>query len=287
MTGKFSFSDMLLLLGFCERNCSRSIEEYRRRYPKCVMPHRETFSNNERQARETASALIGGEIRSGNHLVSSVISNCVDMGCVKENVISYLDTVLNQDVVKSRQFKNMDTAILKRVSRILKTHEFRITLPEVIFDKTQIVYNPKNGLDVVSADEEGRGLLKKKLLLPILLLLKLKMKALLPIFVAIIGLKAFKALILSKLAIAIVLGFVIYQLLTKSGMPMPMTMTPAEPPAAVYGPPASTAAPNSYEPGWEPNSGGPYSRVWNSAEAQNLAYSAYYPGPVSSTTATI
>lgn len=64
----------------------------------------------------------------------------------------------------------------------------------------------------------ARGLLlKKKLLLPILLLLKLKLKALMPIFVALIGLKALKALILSKLAIAIVIGFVAYQLFSKSG----------------------------------------------------------------------
>lgn len=59
--------------------------------------------------------------------------------------------------------------------------------------------------------------MKKKLLLPVLLLLKLKMKALMPIFVALIGLKALKALILSKLAIAIVIGFVAYQLFSKSG----------------------------------------------------------------------
>ncbi|KAF5276265.1 hypothetical protein FQA39_LY06614 [Lamprigera yunnana] len=253
----------------------------------------------------TASALIGGEIRSGNHLVSSVIINCVDMGCVKENVLAYLDTFLNQDQARSaKTFKNMDAAILKRVSRILKTHEIRMTLPEIVFDKTQIIYNPKSGLDLVTGNEEGkyapiitvinnlllgRGLLlKKKLLLPILLLLKLKMKALLPIFVGIIGIKAFKALILSKLAIIIVLGFVIYQLLTKSGMQMPMSMAPVESPVPAYGPP-STSAPNSYEPGWEPNnSGGPYSRVWSSPiEAQSMAYSAYYPGPVSSTTARI
>ncbi|KAF2893998.1 hypothetical protein ILUMI_12176 [Ignelater luminosus] len=87
----------------------------------------------------------------------------------------------------------------------------------MFFDKTEIVYSPKIGLDVVTADSEGRGLLKKKLLLPLLLLLKLKMKAILPIFVGLIGIKAFKALILSKLAIAIVLGFVIYQLVTKAG----------------------------------------------------------------------
>jgi hypothetical protein len=199
--------------------------------------------------------------------------------------------------------QNVDAAIFKRAAKVFKTHEIKVKLPEMIFDKTEIVYNPKSGLDVATTDSEcksidghrsgvpnqcfaARGLLKKKLLLPILLLLKLKMKALMPIFVAIIGLKSLKALILSKLAILIVLGFIAYQLLGKSGMPMPISMAPAEPPASMYGPP-STPPPSSYEPGWEPNQGGPYSRVWTSNSdntAQNLAYSAYYPGASSSST---
>lgn len=58
----------------------------------------------------------------------------------------------------------------------------------------------------------ARGLLKKKLFLPILLLFKLKMKLLMPILVALIGLKSLKALILSKLAILMVVGFIGYQL---------------------------------------------------------------------------
>ncbi|KAJ8934572.1 hypothetical protein NQ318_017271 [Aromia moschata] len=45
---------MLLVLSFCEGNFRRSVEEYRRRFPNRVSPHRETtFSNVERQARET------------------------------------------------------------------------------------------------------------------------------------------------------------------------------------------------------------------------------------------
>lgn len=63
----------------------------------------------------------------------------------------------------------------------------------------------------------ARGILKKKLLLPVLLLLKLKMKALMPILVAIIGIKAVKALILSKLAITLVIGFLVYNLIMKKG----------------------------------------------------------------------
>ncbi|KAJ8948668.1 hypothetical protein NQ318_004456 [Aromia moschata] len=53
MAGKFSFSeqvDVLLVLGNC-----RSVEEYRRRFPNRVIPHRETFSNVERRLEKQAS----------------------------------------------------------------------------------------------------------------------------------------------------------------------------------------------------------------------------------------
>lgn len=52
-------------------------------------------------------------------------------------------------------FQNIDSAIFKRIARIFKTHEFRIALPEAIFEKTELVYNPKTGLDVASTDNEG------------------------------------------------------------------------------------------------------------------------------------
>jgi hypothetical protein len=136
----------------------------------------------------------------------------------------------------------------------------------------------------------ARGLLKKKLLFPVLLLLKLKMKALMPIFVAIIGLKAMKALILSKLAITIVLGFLIAQLVKKTGLGMPMSMMPmmpaAQEPPMAYGPPTTPATPDtSYGPAaWEPSSASSSytsNRVsWEPSAASsshNLAYSSYYP----------
>lgn len=110
--------------------------------------------------------------------------------------------------------------------------------------------------------------LKKKLLLPALLLLKLKLKAILPLFVGIIGIKAVKALIISKLALSLVVGFIAYNLFKKPAAPAATTET-------------STAAPSSsYDPSsWEPSatSGGPYARIWDPS-AQNLAYSAYYSG---------
>ncbi|KAF7279537.1 DUF1676 domain-containing protein Osi20 [Rhynchophorus ferrugineus] len=224
--------------------------------------------------------------RSGGELVDSVLSRCGDMRCVKENVLEYLDNVLGLQT-DARSAKDIDAAIFKRAARVLQTQEFRMKVPSVIAEGTDIVYNPDSGLDIVTDENESRGILKKKLLFPILLLLKLKMKLLTPILLALTSLKALKALILSKLAILLVLGFIIYQLCAKSGMPMPMmTMAPAEPPMTAYGAPApgpSTAPPSSYEPGWEPNTGGPYARVWTASnDAQNLAYSAYYPGSSSS-----
>ncbi|KAJ8952334.1 hypothetical protein NQ318_017228 [Aromia moschata] len=223
-------------------------------------------------------------LRSGGELVSSVLDNCIDMEYSLLNIQS-----------EARSTKNIDAAIYKRVARVFKTHEFVFKLPESIFDHTNIVYNPRSGLNIVSPilEDECNAWpgTEKKLLFPILLLFKLKMKLLMPIFVALIGLKATKALILSKLAIVIVLGFIIYQLLGKAGMPMPLSMMPAptEPPAPMYGAPGpSTAPPSSYEPGWEPNQGGPYQRIWSPSnnDPQSLSYSAYHPGLSTSGTST-
>jgi len=181
---------------------------------------------------------------------------------------------------------DIDEKIYSRVSRLLNTKEFRVQLPETFFDNAALTFRSDRGINIDLPNEvveEARGdLLKKKLLLPVLLLLKLKMKALMPIFVALIGLKALKALVLSKLAIGIVLGFVAYQLFTKKTAMSMMPMTPD--PMTVYVP--STTA-SSYDPSsWEPSSaGGPYSRVWEpsaSSSSQSLAYSSYYPSSSSS-----
>lgn len=120
--------------------------------------------------------------------------------------------------------------------------------------------------------------------------MKLKMKALMPIFVAIIGLKATKALILSKLAITLVLGFIIMQLVKKTGMGMPMSMMPMMPAmtADTYGTPSTPATPDtSYGPSaWDSSaSGSSYSRIWEpQASSHNLAYNSYYPSSSSSVT---
>ncbi|XP_053619532.1 uncharacterized protein Osi20 [Plodia interpunctella] len=239
-------------------------------------------------------------LSTSDELLDSVISDCFEAdsptSCLKVKVLSFLDTKLGVSSESARAFeeKNIDKVIFDRVGRILNTNEFRVQLPEFLFQGAEVSYRADRGLDVEFPEEsnengEARGILKKKLLLPVLLLLKLKMKALMPILVAIIGIKAVKALILSKLAITLVVGFLVYNLLMKKGaMPMMMAPTEAAPPAPQYGPPASQygtpastpAAPSdSYSPQWEPSASGPYSRVWDPSQ---LAYSSYYSGDASS-----
>ncbi|CAG9794742.1 unnamed protein product [Diatraea saccharalis] len=227
-------------------------------------------------------------------LLDSVISDCFgadsSTSCLKVKVLSFLDTKLGVTSESARALdeKNIDKVIFDRVGRVLNENEFRFRLPEFLFQSAEVSYRADRGFDIdfpetESENGEARGILKKKLLLPVLLLLKLKMKALMPILVAIIGIKAVKALILSKLAITLVLGFLIYNLLMKKGgMPM-MMPTEAAPPAPQYGPPASQYGPPStpaapadtYGPQWEPASSGPYARVWDPSQ---LAYSSYFPG---------
>lgn len=232
-------------------------------------------------------------INSGAELISSIAADCFStevFSCINEKVLNFLDSLAGVSSEESRTMKSesVEEAIFQRVGRILSTNEFRLELPRTLFQGTEVIYRPDTGFDLALPKDEARGLLlKKKLLLPVLLLLKLKMKALMPIIVALVGLKAMKALILSKIAIKLVLGFLIYQLIQKLGgmkmamMPMMPMMPSTEPPmpSNAYG-----APPSSYEP-QEP-AGGPYARIWDaspSSSAQNLAYSAYYPSSSSYT----
>lgn len=150
------------------------------------------------------------------------------ISCLKHQMLSHLDNKL-ETTTEARSLETVDEAIVARAIKYMKSFDYGVNLP---FVDASLKYRPGKSLidldvefknnDV--ATSQARGLLKKKLLLPFLLLLKLKLKALMPIFVAIIGIKALKALVLSKLAILIVIGFVAFQLFKKGGMMTPMGM---------------------------------------------------------------
>lgn len=48
-------TDMLLVLGYCEGNCRRSVRVYGERFPNRRVPNHKTFANIERRLRETGS----------------------------------------------------------------------------------------------------------------------------------------------------------------------------------------------------------------------------------------
>ncbi|XP_047113035.1 uncharacterized protein LOC124789647 isoform X2 [Schistocerca piceifrons] len=214
-------------------------------------------------------------------LLSSVVDECLGarglpMSCLRLKVLDYLDATTGSGSAAATgrsasdidaDAEHLDAMILSRAQRFLETHQFKLQLPEFAFGRAELIFRPSKGLadfDVKFPTErseseneterslsEARGMLKKKLLMPLLLLLKLKMKALTPIFLAIIGIKSLKAFIMSKLALLLVVGFLVVQLCKKAGMmmPMPMSMEPAPAPPMPYGPPAPAPPPtNQYGP---------------------------------------
>lgn len=146
--------------------------------------------------------------------------------CLKHEVLGYMDEKLGTST-EARSLDTVDEALLARTVKYLKSFDYGVDLP---FVDASLKYRPSRSLADLDvefknnevATSQARGILKKKLLLPFLLLLKLKLKALMPIFVAIIGIKALKALVLSKLAILLVVGFIAVQFFKKGGMPAPM-----------------------------------------------------------------
>ncbi|KAH8359198.1 hypothetical protein KR093_005121 [Drosophila rubida] len=229
---------------------------------------------------------VSPRIHSSDELISTIVDKCFHanaMHCLKEKVLTYLDTVANvEEEVSGRAFDDdvIDKVIVDRLARILRTNELRVQLPETFFASSVMTYRSDRGFDLELPKDEGRAEKKNKdkLFLPLLLLMKLKLKVVMPILLALVSLKATKALILSKIAIKLVLGFLIYNLIQKlGGMKMNMVPMPPPAPAVEYGVPSTTAS--SYDPSsWEPMSGGPYAR-WDS---QNLAYSSYHPSSSSS-----
>jgi len=151
--------------------------------------------------------------------------------------------------------------------------------------------------------------MQQKALLPLLLMLKMKLKMITPIMLTMVSIKATKALLMSKLALFLVSVFMFSQVLKKLGMhlpmlhPPPMEMMPMSlttppsygpppapaygapsPPSASYGSPSQSASysePNAWEP--SSSSSNSYSKIW---DPQQIAYSAYYKPSSSSSSLT-
>lgn len=99
-------------------------------------------------------------IHNSEQLVTAVVNECFEvngMSCVKEKVLTYLDTVLGLESEQARAFSenSIDKVIYDRVARILATNEVRVGLPKAIFGDAAVVYRADRGLDLEVLENEG------------------------------------------------------------------------------------------------------------------------------------
>lgn len=101
------------------------------------------------------------DISNSDDLISSIASNCFDrsyfMHCLKEKVLTYLDTISGTQKGDSRSLTedNIDEKIFNRIATIFSTNEFNLRLPKTFFQDTTITYKPDNGLDLEIPTIEG------------------------------------------------------------------------------------------------------------------------------------
>lgn len=104
-------------------------------------------------------------INNGDQLIMAVANDCFDgntFTCLKGKVLTYLDSIIGLQEEEGRSFdnKNIDNVIYNRVSRILQSNDFRVQLPETIFQNAIVSYNAVNGLDFdLPEQKQGEGML--------------------------------------------------------------------------------------------------------------------------------
>lgn len=102
-------------------------------------------------------------VQTSDDLLNSVISDCFEaetpMSCLKVKVLSFLDTKLGVTAESARALdeKNIDRVIFDRVARILNNNEFRVQLPQFLFQGAEVSYRADRGLDVEFPEESENG----------------------------------------------------------------------------------------------------------------------------------
>ncbi|KAK7603042.1 hypothetical protein V9T40_003041 [Parthenolecanium corni] len=195
------------------------------------------------------------------------MDNCINSqvdsvsSCLKLKVLHYFDydvgRIGNPRSLSENDVEKIDRLVVKRFQRYMKNNEVRVQLPEFFFQGATLVFSPKKSLtdfDVVfpkvSENEDrsmsaARDMMQQKALLPLLMMLKMKLKMITPIMLTLVSIKATKALVMSKLALLLVTIFMASQFVKKLGMSLPILHPPMEMPMSMmttppaYGPPAA------------------------------------------------
>lgn len=105
-------------------------------------------------------------LKTSDELLDSVVSDCFGadspISCLKVKVLSFLDTKLGVTSESARAFEDahIDKVIFDRVGKILNSNEFRVQLPEFVFQNAEVSYRADRGLDVdfpETSNENGEG----------------------------------------------------------------------------------------------------------------------------------
>lgn len=101
-------------------------------------------------------------IHSSDELISNIVDDCFNsnaMHCLKEKVLTYLDTMTGvEEDVSGRAFDDdvIDKVIVDRVARILNTNEVRVQLPDTVFANSVLSYRADRGFDLEVPQNEGK-----------------------------------------------------------------------------------------------------------------------------------
>ena len=106
------------------------------------------------------ATISSNSIQNSEQLVSSIIDDCFNgetVVCLKGKVLTYLDTILGLKEEQARAYSshNVDLAIFDRVTRVLRSNEFKVQLPQWIFGDIEATYRADQGLDFEIKEHEG------------------------------------------------------------------------------------------------------------------------------------
>ncbi|XP_012228123.1 uncharacterized protein Osi18 [Linepithema humile] len=184
-------------------------------------------------------------------VLQEIYHRCVDsesmLSCVKPKVLTYITDAVKQDrlaitedlaVIKSRDVsqdnaedyssqydaassskrKLLRTLMLEKLDAYLSSHQLEAKLPETIVGSNIVPRSLIDGMPksltiplTDSSNNQGRGFVRK-VIIPFLLGLKFKATAVVPIALALIALKTWKALTLGLLSLVLSGAMVIFKL---------------------------------------------------------------------------
>ncbi|XP_058459259.1 uncharacterized protein LOC131435396 [Malaya genurostris] len=183
--------------------------------------------------------------RSATDVVLDIYNTClndVNLKCVKSKALSWLSKVSDQDEIKitdtltvirtgideeeptenqEEKRSNKAAYLLNKIDSFLSTHALKMGVPEVLQSEEVRAYIPNSLTTGGLAEElvvpltegnvaEGRGFVKK-VMIPFLLGIKFKSTVLVPVALALIALKTWKAMTLGLLSMVLSAAMLIFK----------------------------------------------------------------------------